>query len=128
MTHDPNCSGPSTCRYCRSMLSETPEQACARFAAEDTERGLRSASFRAGADEYAAPDAYAPALAARKAAEATPASTFRERYAAERTAANQAEYAEWEARAAERPAPRVLSAADLKQYEPPHSYLMKGNR
>ena len=43
------CGGPRTCRYCRSMLSETNEQTAERLNAENHARRLRTAGeFRAG--------------------------------------------------------------------------------
>ena len=38
------CGGPHKCRYCAAILSETPHEAASRLAAENRERGLRTAS------------------------------------------------------------------------------------
>jgi hypothetical protein len=46
------CGGPNRCLHCRTILFETPEEACAHMTEENCERGLRAAGeayvFRAG--------------------------------------------------------------------------------
>ena len=71
---------------------------------------------------YEPPDPYAPHLAEIRAASSTPMSKFEDQYKAQREAEFAQERAERERYAAERPAVRTLSAADLKQYEPPDPY------
>lgn len=139
----PGCS-PDTCSICLDMyLHETPTQAADRNNRK-TERLLqlrtasaRNLSFRvtephphvraAWAAHFAAllsntaPDGYAAALAKLRAANATPESTFADRYAAERTRALDDEHARHAARLAERPTPR-LTAAELSTYAPPNGY------
>lgn len=108
MNHDPDCTSCPTCDPSRWQLRTN-------ISVEEELTTMK--------EDFAPPDPYAPGIAAmRAAASGTPESLFAERYAAERTDAHQAEYAEWEARAAERPAPRVLSAAELKEFEPPDPY------
>ena len=62
------------------------------------------------------------AIAARRAATATKATTFAERHRAERIAAYEAEYAKWAVWRAAQPKPRVASAADLVKYAAPKPY------
>lgn len=129
------CGGPTACAYCRAILSETPEQACARFAEET--RGLRSAGasheLRTGVhfqedtmkNDYAPIDSYAPGIARLRAATASADLGFAERYAAERRRALEAEHAARSVRAAQqperKPRPR-LTAAELRPFAAPNAY------
>ena len=136
------CGGPTACIYCRAILSETPEQACARIAEENRERGLRSAGarheLRTGIhkedtmkNDYAPIDSYAPGIAQLRAANATADSGFAERYAAERLAKMEAEHAARSFRAGQQqernPRPR-LTAAELAKFTPPNPYELKERR
>src|SRR5688572_13511977 len=113
--HSPTCSGCPKCNTeYRSLLSMTPAQHCAWL----QKRGIPKESTMR--EDFAPPDPYALALAARAASEhQTPATQFEDRYKAERLRALAAEHAEFDARKA--PAPR-LTAAQLAPYEPPDTY------
>ncbi len=91
MTHDySTCGGPEHCDYCRAILNESPEQACARLAKENRERVLRTASLRTSIhpqedsrNDYTPPNPYEHGLATLRAAESTlttPERQFEQRY------------------------------------------------
>jgi hypothetical protein len=73
-------------------------------------------------NDYTPPDPYAPHPAQLSAAQATPLSTFEDRWKAERTAEFEAEWQEADAFRAAQPAPERMSAEDVKQYSPPDPY------
>jgi hypothetical protein len=94
---------------------------------------LRAAHAASSADEqpasYAAPDSFAPHLAALKAASATPASDFETTYKAQRMAEFAAEDAQIAAMRAARGMPeptlRVLTNEELSEFAPPNPYLAR---
>ena len=116
------CGGPRTCPICRSWLSETPHAACARLTRENAARGFRAHSREDTMTAYTPRNSYAEGLKKLRAANSTPESIFEDRYKAERLRALQAEYiqmAEWRAA---RPNRRVMTADELKPFEPPNPY------
>jgi hypothetical protein len=72
-------------------------------------------------ENYAPPDPYEPHLQQRRAAAATPLSTFEERCKRERLTALDAEYRNHEAAIAAKPSPR-LTATQLAEYKAPDPY------
>ena len=129
--HLPTCSGPENCAEYSAILNMTPTQyvdyindSTARFAAIRAARaGTDTAlTFRVSKPtSFEPPNPYERGLADLRTARATPASSFAERYAAERRAELEAEYAA-AARSTPRPAPRRLTAAESAQYAPPDPY------
>lgn len=88
-------------------------------------RGACSCSDGCGTYQRAAEhveEMYAAGIAQLRAAEATPASRFADAYKAVRLRELDIEYAEQDAFRAAQPAPRVLSTAELKNFEPPDPY------
>ena len=137
--HLSTCSSPENCAEYAAVLAMTPTQhanylndSTLRFAQQRTARQFRASQPRAATEDFSAPDSYAPSVAKRRAAEATPASRFAEEYKAARLRELDAEYAEMTARHAAAPRPR-LTAAQVVEFTPPDPYRialdkMKGDR
>lgn len=115
------CGGHKTAVTTATVLPEPERKTPAEWLKHFAEKlGVSVVSLQPN-DYTPAPDPYAPTIAARRAATATPASRFADQWKADRLAEYQAEYARADARRAEhRPAP----VADTTDYTPPDPYAL----